>query len=102
MTTPITFLFILIVIALILAIIVLLNPGRSRFKGKGGNSDVYRSKRSVGEQNVGTVKNNSTYRDIARDRGLPEAEKLESRVNPNVTKAITSASKAVSKEKSIK
>lgn len=92
-------LIVLLLVAMILFIIVLLKPGRSRFKNSSNSHhDNYRKKNEVGEQNLGRMGNSTSYRTIAKSRNLTEASKLEPKLNPSVTKAISNTSIDVNKD----
>lgn len=92
--------FIEIVLILIIAIIVVGILGTllsSRFT-RTIFRDEFRSKNEIGKQNLGQVRKEKTYREIAKHRQLDEARLMEAKLNPKVTHAVASAAEDVRKK----
>lgn len=89
--------FIDIVIILIIAIIVVAFLGslsKSRFV-KTTHKDQFRNKKQIGKQNLGKMRDEKTYREIAKQRQLEEARKLSTKMNPKVTRSLAVVTKEV-------
>lgn len=89
--------FINIIILLMIAIIVVAFLGslsKSRFV-KTTHKDQFRNKKQIGKQNLGNMRDQKTYREIAKQRQLEEAKKLSTKLNPKVTRSLAVVTKEV-------
>lgn len=92
--------FVDIVIYLVLAIAVVAILGslsKSRFT-RTVFKDEFRNKNQIGKQNLGKLKKEQAYREIAKVRQLEEAKHLEAKLNPKVTHSLVVATKDVRKK----
>lgn len=97
-------LFTEIVVILIIAIIVLYLLSLVSGSGflKTVFKDEFRSRSEIGNQNLGKTKQVKKYREIAKSRGLDEAKKLSTPLNPKVTTSISNTTKTIREQQSKK
>lgn len=89
-----------VIVFLVIGIVVLAVLGSmtsSRFM-RTTNQDQFRNKKQIGNQNLGKIKEEKTYRQIAKSQNLEEAKLLEKKLNPKVTRSIAVVTKDVRKK----
>lgn len=86
-----------IVVYLVIGIIIIAALGslsKSRFV-RTTHKDQFRNRNQIGKQNLGKLKEQQSYRQIAKHRQLEETKNLEPKMNPKVTKSLAVVSKDI-------
>ncbi|MFF2798103.1 hypothetical protein [Lysinibacillus xylanilyticus] len=93
--STLNFVDIIVFLAIGIAVLAVLGSlSKSRFV-KTVHKDQFRNKKQIGKQNLGKLKEQKTYQQVAKERQLEEAKKLEPKMNPEVTHSLAVVTKDV-------